>query len=59
MKGSTKNRVRGTAREMKGKVKAKAGQLSRNPELEDEGVSDQIIGRAQNFVGRIQKKLED
>jgi uncharacterized protein YjbJ (UPF0337 family) len=59
MKGSTKNRVRGKARELKGKVKSKAGQMSRNPELQDEGLGDQIAGKAQNILGRIQKKLED
>lgn len=59
MKGSTKNRVRGKARELKGKVKSKAGKMSRNPELEDEGLGDQIMGKAQNVVGRIQQKLED
>ena len=59
MKGSTKNRVRGKARELKGKVKSKAGQMTRNPELQDEGLGDQIVGKVQNIAGRIQKKLED
>ena len=59
MKGSTKNRVRGKVRELKGKAKEKAGKLSGNPRLEDEGLDDQIIGKVQNVAGRIQKKLGD
>jgi len=59
MKGSTKNRVRGKVRELKGKVKEKAGKLRGNPELQDEGLDDQIIGKVQSIAGRIQKKLED
>ncbi|HXM39013.1 MAG TPA: CsbD family protein [Gemmatimonadales bacterium] len=59
MKGSTKNRVRGKVRELKGKAKEKAGKLSGNPQLEDEGLDDQIIGKVQNVAGRIQKKLGD
>jgi uncharacterized protein YjbJ (UPF0337 family) len=59
MKSSTKNRVRGKVRELKGKAKETAGQLRKNPALEEEGLDDQIIGKVQNIAGRIQKKLED
>jgi len=59
MKGSTKNRVRGKVRELKGKAKQKAGQLRGNPRQEEEGLDDQIIGKVQNVAGRIQKRLED
>jgi uncharacterized protein YjbJ (UPF0337 family) len=59
MKSSTKNRVRGKVRELKGKAKETAGKLRKNPALEEEGLDDQIIGKVQNIAGRIQKKLED
>jgi uncharacterized protein YjbJ (UPF0337 family) len=59
MKNSTKNRVRGTARELKGKAKETAGRIGGNAELENEGLDDQIIGKVQNVAGRIQKKLGD
>lgn len=59
MKGSTKNRVRGKLRQVKGKAKQKAGQLTRNTRLEAEGLDDQVAGTIQNLGGRIQKKLEE
>jgi uncharacterized protein YjbJ (UPF0337 family) len=59
MKGSTKNRVRGKLRQVKGKAKQKAGQLTRNTRLETEGLDDQVAGTIQNLGGRIQKKLEE
>lgn len=59
MKRSTKNRVRGKVRAAKGKVKETAGRVTGNPQLEDEGLGDQIIGKVQDFAGRVQKKLED
>jgi len=59
MRGSTRNRVRGKAREVKGKAKETIGRMRRDPDLADEGLGDQIAGRVQNIAGRIQKKLED
>jgi uncharacterized protein YjbJ (UPF0337 family) len=59
MRGSSKNRVRGKAREIKGKAKETVGRMRRDPELAGEGLDDQIAGRVQNIAGRIQKKLED
>ena len=59
MKGSTKNRVRGKLRQVKGKAKQKAGRLSGNTRLEAEGLDDQVAGTIQNLAGKIQKKLEE
>jgi uncharacterized protein YjbJ (UPF0337 family) len=59
MKRSTKNRVRGKIREVKGKAKEKVGRARRNPDLEAEGLGDQITGSLQNLGGQIQKELED
>jgi uncharacterized protein YjbJ (UPF0337 family) len=59
MKNSTKNRVRGNARQLKGKAKETIGRARGNPRQEEEGLDDQIIGKVQNVAGRIQKKLGD
>ncbi|HXE83839.1 MAG TPA: CsbD family protein [Gemmatimonadales bacterium] len=59
MKSSSKNQIRGKARQLKGKVKEKAGRLARNTRLEGEGLDDQVAGTIQNLGGKIQKKLEE
>jgi uncharacterized protein YjbJ (UPF0337 family) len=59
MKSSTKNRVRGKLRQIKGKAKEKIGRAGRNADLEAEGLGDEIAGTMQNLSGKIQKTLED
>jgi uncharacterized protein YjbJ (UPF0337 family) len=59
MKSSTKNRIRGKVRQVKGKAKEKAGRMIRNTRLEGEGLDDQVAGTIQNVGGKIQKKLEE
>jgi uncharacterized protein YjbJ (UPF0337 family) len=59
MKGSTKNRVRGKLRQLKGKAKEQAGRIRKDPRLEAEGLADQVTGTIQNIGGKIQRKLED
>ena len=59
MNSSTKNRVRGKLRQVKGKAKQKAGQLTGNTRLEAEGLDDRVVGTIQNLAGKIQKKWED
>ena len=59
MKKSTKNRVRGKLRQIKGKAKEAAGRVRNDVRLEGEGLDDQVAGTLQNLGGRIQKKLED
>jgi uncharacterized protein YjbJ (UPF0337 family) len=59
MKRSSKNRVRGKIRELKGKAKEKAGKLRGDTALEAEGLGDQITGSLQNLGGQIQKELEE
>ena len=58
MKRSSKNRVRGKIREVKGKAKEKAGRMRGDAALEAEGLGDQIIGGMQNLGGQIQRDLE-
>jgi uncharacterized protein YjbJ (UPF0337 family) len=59
VKQSTKNVARGKANEIKGKVKEKAGRMTNNPRLEDEGTDQRIGGKVQRKVGQVQKVLED
>ncbi|HWC73157.1 MAG TPA: CsbD family protein [Gemmatimonadales bacterium] len=59
MKRSTKNRVRGKVRQIKGKAKETAGRARGDTQLEAEGLADQITGTMQELGGQIQKDLED
>jgi uncharacterized protein YjbJ (UPF0337 family) len=59
MKRSTKNRVRGKIRQLKGKAKEKVGRARGDARLEAQGLGDQIDGTMQELGGRIQKRLED
>ena len=54
MKQSTKDKLAGKAQELKGKIKEKAGQMSNDPDLEDEGTADKITGKVRNVVGKIE-----
>ena len=59
MKRSTKNRVRGKIRQLKGKAKEKVGRARGDARLEAQGLGDQIAGTMQELGGQIQKRLED
>ena len=58
MKPSTKDRIEGLLHELKGRVKARAGQLARNPSLRAEGQVERVAGKIQNKVGQIEKVFE-
>ena len=58
MKPSTKDEIKGSFHELKGKVKEKAGQVTNNPNLADEGHAEKIAGKVQKKVGQIEKVLE-
>jgi len=58
MKPSTKDQVEGTFHELKGKVKEKAGQVTKNPQLAVEGGNEKLAGEAQKKVGQIEKVFE-
>jgi uncharacterized protein YjbJ (UPF0337 family) len=44
--------------EAKGTVKEKAGQVTNNPKLTDEGQSEKVAGKVQKKVGQIERVLE-
>src|SRR5579864_3665588 len=58
MKLSTKDQIAGKLREVKGKAKEKAGQLTNNPNLEAEGKGEKLAGKIQEKVGQIERVLE-
>ena len=55
MKQSTKDQAAGKVLAVKGKIKEKAGQISGNQDLEDDGTTDRVIGKAREVVGKIEK----
>jgi uncharacterized protein YjbJ (UPF0337 family) len=57
MKSSTKDKVKGTFHEAKGKVKEIAGKITGNPKLEAEGWGEMIAGKVQEKIGQVKKVL--
>jgi uncharacterized protein YjbJ (UPF0337 family) len=57
MKPSTKDQVEGKLHAVKGKLKEKAGKISGNPDLEDEGTAEKIGGKTRQVVGKIEKAV--
>ncbi len=57
MKSSTKDKVKGTFHEAKGKVKEMAGKIADNPKLEAKGKVENIVGKAQEKLGQVKKVL--
>ena len=55
MKPSTKDQIKGTLNEVKGKVKVKVGRVTNNPDLEVEGQAENLDGKIQKKVGQIKK----
>ncbi|HEX3742607.1 MAG TPA: CsbD family protein [Bryobacteraceae bacterium] len=58
MKDSTKDKVKGTAHQVKGTVKEKVGKAVGNPDLQDEGTGEKVGGKIQKKVGDIEKVFE-
>jgi uncharacterized protein YjbJ (UPF0337 family) len=57
MKPSTKDDIGGKIHEVKGKVKEKVGQLTNNPDMEDQGADEKVGGKVQKKVGQVEKVL--
>jgi uncharacterized protein YjbJ (UPF0337 family) len=58
VKPSTENEITGKVHEVKGTIKEKVGQLTNNPDLEGEGIVENITGRVQKNIGRVEKAVE-
>ena len=55
MKSSTKDKIKGSLREAKGKVKEESGKAIGNPNLQDRGTGEKVAGKVQKKVGDIKK----
>jgi uncharacterized protein YjbJ (UPF0337 family) len=53
-----KDRVEGSAKEIKGKIKEVAGKVLGDTKLESEGKADQAAGKIQNAVGGLKDYLK-
>jgi uncharacterized protein YjbJ (UPF0337 family) len=58
MAESTKDKVEGKFHEVKGAVKEKIGQVTDDPNLQDEGTVEKVAGKVQKKVGDIEKVFE-
>jgi uncharacterized protein YjbJ (UPF0337 family) len=58
MKSSTRDKIEGTVRELKGKVKEETGRASKNPDLRDRGTIEKAGGKVQRKIGDIKKVFE-
>ena len=57
MKPSTEDKTTGTLHEVKGAIKQEAGKLTKNPNLEADGVAEKNAGKVQHAVGKIEKAV--
>ena len=54
-----KDRIEGSAKNIKGKVKEGVGKLTGDSKTEAEGQADQLKGKAQNAVGGVKDKARE
>jgi len=54
-----KDRVEGSAKNIKGKIKEGVGKLTGDTKTEAEGKADQVEGKVQNTVGGIKDKARE
>ena len=59
MKPSTKDQIEGKCHEVKGKVKEKVGQGIKDPNLEAEGQSENLAGKVQKKMGKVEDLLKN
>ena len=57
MKLSTSDKATGKVHEVKGAIKQKAGELTKNPNLEADGRAEKNAGKVQKAVGKIEKAV--
>jgi uncharacterized protein YjbJ (UPF0337 family) len=54
-----KDQIKGTAKEIAGKVQQEVGKLSGSQKQQAKGISRQISGKAQKVVGDVKAALDD
>jgi len=55
MKTSTHDKITGSVKDLKGKVKEVTGEATNNPRLREEGRDQQVEGKVQKKVGQIEQ----
>lgn len=55
MKSSTRDKVEGSAKNLKGRGKEVAGRAMGDPNLRDEGTADRVEGKVQKKIGDVKK----
>jgi len=55
MTSSTKDKIKGTLHEAKGKVKEETGKAIGNPNLRDRGTDEKVAGKVQKKIGDVKK----
>lgn len=55
MRSSTKDQIKGKAREAVGAAKKSAGKAMNRPDIEDRGRDEQVRGAVQKKVGEVKK----
>jgi uncharacterized protein YjbJ (UPF0337 family) len=58
MKSSTRDKIEGAFKEVKGKVKEETGKAKRNPDLRDRGTAEKTGGKVQRKIGDVKKVFE-
>ena len=58
MKSSTKDKIKGSLREAKGKVKEESGRAIGNPNLRDRGTGEKVAGKIQKKIGDVKKVFD-
>ncbi|MBS0245837.1 MAG: CsbD family protein [Proteobacteria bacterium] len=54
-----KDRIEGSFKQAKGKVKEAAGEVTGDAKLQGEGKADQVEGKVQNAVGGAKDKIKE
>ena len=57
MKPSTEDKTTGKLHEVKGAIKQKAGEITKNTNLEADGIAEKSAGKVQHVVGKIEKAV--
>lgn len=58
MDSSTKDKIEGKAKEVKGNVKEAFGRATNDPDTEASGTADRVEGKVQDKVGDIKKVFD-
>jgi uncharacterized protein YjbJ (UPF0337 family) len=57
MKRSTKDKAKGTFHEVKGKLKEKVGQVTKNRKMQAAGLGEKLGGKAQKKIGQAERAV--